>query len=121
MKLGKIGMILGVAASLAAGASFAADADFMLVNKTGSAIRQVYVSGAQKDQWGDNRIDATSVFENNKLRFVKFSDAAACKRDVKAVFEDASEATWKNIDVCSVDKLSLRYDRGTGTGTALQQ
>jgi hypothetical protein len=120
MKLRKIGMILGVAASLVAGSTFAADADFMLVNKTGYSIRQIYISSENND-WGNNRIDPSATLENNRLRFVKFSDKASCKRDVKAVFDDATEATWKGLDLCKVDKLSLKYDRNTKQVAALKE
>jgi hypothetical protein len=114
MNLRKFGTILGIAASLLAGSTFAADADFMLVNKTGHPIRALYISADKKDQWGQEQLGNVEVFANGKLRFVKFSDAAPCKRDVKVVFDhDASEATWKNLNLCEVDKLSLQYDSNT--------
>jgi hypothetical protein len=50
----------------------------------------------------------------------KFSDNASCNQDLKIVFDDDdSKAVWSNIDLCSVDKITLKYNRSTGVTSAV--
>ena len=59
------------------------------------------------------------TLENNKSKHFKFGDAASCANDIKVTFEDADgEAIWKNIDLCKIEKLTLRYDRQSKQVTA---
>jgi hypothetical protein len=122
MKLRNLVMMLTVGASMAAGSSFAGDTDFWLVNKTGYPIREIYISAAHKSQWGGDQLGNKEVMANNKSLFLKFKDRAACMQDMKVVFEDnSSVAVWENLDLCEIDKLSLKYDRATKKVTALKQ
>ena len=44
------------AALALSGVVYAADADFTLVNRTGYAINEVFISPTQKDNWGRSQI-----------------------------------------------------------------
>lgn len=93
------------------GATFAGNADFTLVNKTGYAINEVFISPAQKDAWGKDRL-GENQFLNGQSRKFKFGDTKNCKQDIKVIFtEDESEVQWDEIDLCEVDKITLRYNR----------
>jgi hypothetical protein len=36
------------------------------------------------------------------------------KQDIKVVFEDDTpDAVWENVDLCEIEKITLRYDRKT--------
>ena len=122
MKLRHVGMILTVAATLGAGSSFAGDADFWLVNKTGYSIREIYISAAHQSGWESDQLGASAMLENNNSRFVKYSDRASCKRNMRVVFDDDGfEMVWVGLDLCEIDKLSVRYDRATLKVTALKE
>ena len=57
MKLRQIGLaVLFVSGLAASGLASAGNADFTLVNKTGYAIREVYLSPAHKTKWGNDRL-----------------------------------------------------------------
>ena len=102
--------ILGL---MLAAPAFAGDVDFTLVNKTGYNIREVYVSSANKNDWGNDRM-GDGTLDNNKSRAFKFSDKAHCHQDIKVVFDEGDvEVTWDNIDLCSLNKISLKYDKKT--------
>ena len=119
MKFARAALILG--ATLASTLSFAGDADFTLVNKTGYDIREVYVSAANKNNWGNDRM-GSKMLENNASRLFKFSDKASCKQDMKVVFDEGDqEVTWPAIDLCEVEKLTLKYNRGTKEVSALKE
>jgi hypothetical protein len=122
MMLRKLGMILSVAATLAAGYSFAGDADFTMVNRTGYQIREMYISPTAKDEWGNDRMGANGTLDNNKQRLFKFADKASCKQDIKAVFTDGDvEVTWEGLDLCEINKLTLKYDAASKTVSALKE
>jgi hypothetical protein len=117
----KVCAALLVAAAFTSTASFAGDADFTLVNKTGYDIREVYVSAANRNNWGNDRM-GSNMLENNKSRLFKFSDRASCMQDMKVVFDDGDqEVTWPGIDLCEVEKLTLKYNRSTKEVSALKE
>jgi hypothetical protein len=107
-----------IAASVLAFLSFGAlaasgDADFTLLNRTGLTISELYVSPASRSQWGRDRL-GDGTLENGKSRHFKIGQTASCRQDIKVTFENADgEATWENVDLCAIDKITLRYNRQT--------
>jgi hypothetical protein len=107
-----------IAGSLAATQSIAGDADFTLVNKTGYTIREIYISPSHKGNWGNDRMGSNTL-GNNKSRLFKFSDKASCDQDLKVVFDDGdAEVVWEEIDLCTINKVSIKYDRKSKTVSA---
>jgi hypothetical protein len=104
---------LAAAILAAAGAAVAGDADFTLVNRTGYDIREVYISPTHRNSWGNDRM-GDGMLENGKQKLFRFSDKAACKQDIKLVFDvDGSEVTAEEIDLCEVNKITLKYNKST--------
>lgn len=102
-----------LAASALSSAAHAGAADFTLINRTGYAISEVYISAANRDAWGKDRL-GDGTLDNSKSRLFKFSDSANCVQDIKVVFEDdSSEVVWEDINLCEVHKITLRYNRKT--------
>ena len=114
MKMRQISLALMFVSGMAAsGIASAGDADFTLVNKTGYAIREVYLSPAHKTKWGNDRL-GNNTLDNNKQRLFKFADKASCKQDLMVVFDDdGSEVTWEDFDLCDLNKITLKYNRKT--------
>ena len=110
--------VAGVTGLLGSVAAIAGDADFTLVNKTGYTIREIYISPASKGNWGRDRMGNNNL-DNNKSRLFKFSDKASCDQDLKVVFADSdAEVTWENVDLCEINKISIKYNRATKTVSA---
>ena len=109
-----------VAGSLVSAAATAGDADFRLVNSTGYTINEVYVSAANKDAWGKD-ILGDGDMENGKSRMIKFSNKAACMQDLKVVFDAGGEAIWEDLDLCEINKLTIKYNRSTKSVTAIKE
>lgn len=96
---------------IASGIASAGDADFTLVNKTGYALREVYLSPAHKTKWGNDRL-GNNTLDNNKSRLFKFADKASCVQDLLVVFDDdGSEVTWEDFNLCELNKITLKYNR----------
>ena len=96
----------------------AGDADFTLVNRTGYAIAEVYVSPANKNNWGRDRL-GRNVLDNGRSKLFTFSDSANCNQDIKVVFDDdGSSVVWEDIDLCELHKITLRNNRKTNVVSA---
>lgn len=107
-----------IACALSASAAFAGDADFTLLNRTGYALREVYLSASTKNSWGNDRM-GDKVLDNGKSRLFRFSDKSSCKQDMKVVFDDdGSEVVWEDFDLCEINKITLKYNRKSGVVSA---
>lgn len=96
----------------------AGDADFTLVNRTGYDISEVYISPANKNNWGRDRL-GKNVLENGRSKLFTFSDSANCLQDLKVVFDDDnSSVVWEDFDLCKLHKITIRYNRKTDTVSA---
>lgn len=113
---------LTVAAVLSPFAATAGDQDFTLVNKTGYQIDEVYVSTPNAKSWGKD-IMGDGVLANNAKKVVKFkSSTTACNWQLAVKFEDGSDVEWDDpIDLCTVEKVTLKYNKGTGVTTAVTE
>ena len=114
MKLRQFGLAaLFFSGLTAASLACAGNADFTLVNKTGYALSEVYLSPAHKTKWGPDRLGHDTL-ANNKSRVFKFTDRASCVQDLKVVFDDdGSDVTWEDFDLCELNKITLKYNRKT--------
>lgn len=114
MKLHQVGLaVLFVSGMVTSGLASAGNADFTLVNKTGYALREVYLSPAHKTKWGNDRL-GNNTLENNKSRLFKFADKSSCVQDLMVVFDDdGSDVTWEDFDLCELNKITLKYNRKT--------
>ena len=101
--------------------ALAGDADFTLVNGTGYTIREVYISPANRDAWGRDRLGDGDL-PNGRSKLFKFSDKANCVQDIKVVFDDSDvEVTWEDLDLCEINKLTLKYNRAARTVSAIKE
>ena len=114
---------LVVAGSLAIGqAAFAGDADFTLTNRTGYDIESVFITPSRSKSWGQDRL-GRSILLNGRSRDMIFNKyGSVCIYDMKIHWEGYGEdedRTWENIDLCSIQKITLRYNRSTDVTTAV--
>ena len=117
----KLSALFAACITFASAASFAGDADFTLVNGTGYTIREVYISPANKDAWGKDRLGEGDL-ANTKARLFKFRDSANCVQDIKVVFDDSDvEVIWEDLDLCEINKLTLKYNRAAKTVSAIKE
>lgn len=110
-------IILGALLSTIVGAAFAGNADFTLVNRTGYAINEVFISPSKQSNWGKDRL-GENQFMNGQSRKFKFGDTKNCKQDIQVVFTDGDEVEWEDINLCEVNKVTLKYNKKTGDVSA---
>ena len=105
----------GFAALLAVAAPAVADdakQDFRLVNKTGYELKALYVSPSKSDDWEDDVLGQDTLADGEAVN-VHFSPKThTCKWDLKVTYsDDDSSAVWHNIDLCMVEKITIKYNR----------
>jgi len=93
--------------------------DFKLVNKTGYEIKEVYVSPSKSTDWEED-ILGEGVLEDKGAREIHFHRSVkSCHWDLKVVYTvDSSSAVWDDIDLCSVEKITIHYDKDADKTTA---
>jgi hypothetical protein len=97
-------------AMLASGAAFAGEQDFNLVNGTGFGIQHVYVSPIRKETWGRDVL-GRDILGDGQAVAITFPDRKrACKWDLKVVYQDGRGATWHEINLCQISKVTLHWN-----------
>jgi len=99
-------------------AAHAVDLDFELVNGTGWAIKEVYISPATVNDWQENIL--SEPMADGEFGKVTFSPEAEAENwDMKIVWVDEGEdVIWKNLNLSKISKLTLRYNADTDETTA---
>lgn len=114
--------VLSLALAMGAGsAARAAEAkqDFILVNKTGYAISEVYVSPSKSNDWEEDVLGRDTLDDGDTWEIKFHRSVKTCKWDLKVVYQDdGSDAIWDNIDLCSVGKITIHYSRKSNTTSA---
>ena len=115
--------LLGCVAALAlmGQTAFAADVrNVTLVNGTGYGIKFLGFNNPGDNDWSDNELGGT--LSNGGNVYVKFNTAdKGCKWSFKIEWADAGwpGVVWEGIDLCSIDEITLKYDKASDTTTAL--
>jgi len=109
------------AATLAAGlallAPSAADAarqNFTLVNNTGYTIKEVYVSTVNSNSWEEDVLGQDELDDNQSVDITFPHHAGGCYWDLKVVYDDDSDAYWKNFNLCTISEITISYNRHSG-------
>ena len=112
-----LAFVLGL--SLVAGTAAAQNADFSLVNRTGYPISEVYVSPTKAKSWGKDILGRHTIEKGETWKLTFPQSKSQCVQDLKIVFEDDnSEVVWENFNLCEIEKITLTYDRKSGTTSA---
>ena len=99
-------------------AAGAINLDFELINKTGYAIKEIYVSPAAADNWQDNLL-SKPMADGDSLQMTASPDANAEIWNMKIVWVDEGEdVQWKGLNLAKISKLTLYYNADTDETTA---
>ncbi|MBR0895051.1 hypothetical protein JQ616_08845 [Bradyrhizobium tropiciagri] len=104
-------LALGLAL-VTAPASAADNRNVSVVNETGYAIKFLGFNGP--DEW-ENELEGT--LKNQDTAYVAFgNDDEGCVWNIKVDWANYDESVlWKNVNLCKLNVLRLRYDPGTKT------
>ncbi len=91
------------------GSAHAVDLDFKLVNKTGYAIKEVFIGPSTSEEWGDNILDGT-LPDGGSASITFNPEATAAKWDIMVAYEDGSKVQWIGYKLADISKITLFYD-----------
>jgi hypothetical protein len=93
--------------------------DFRLINKTGYELKELYVSPSKSDDWQDDVLGQATLDDGQYADIHFHRSAKPCHWDLKVVYTvDSSSAVWTDIDLCTVEKITIRYDKDADKTTA---
>lgn len=93
--------------------------NFVLYNRTGFEVKEVYVSPSRSNDWEEDVLgqDILDDGDNVKIRFNR--KTRTCKYDLKVVYAiDGSDAVWTDINLCEISKITIYYNKKNDSTTA---
>lgn len=107
------------ALSLGAGEALAQEASFLLINGTGYPISQMSVSPNDLDIWTPNVLGPPPIKAGERRQVTFNAPTSYCQADMKVGFADGgAPAVWQDLNLCTLSKIKLVYDRTSGITTA---
>ncbi|MDP2296743.1 MAG: hypothetical protein Q8M24_14950 [Pseudolabrys sp.] len=94
--------------------------DFLLINRTGYDISEVYISPSKADDWEEDILGSDDTLDDGEQKNITFKRVGkTCMWDLKVVYDDDdSSAVWHDINLCQVSKITIRYNRKSDTTSA---
>lgn len=80
------------------------DPSFHLVNRSGQAILEIYVSAVTDTNWGRDLL-GQDVLPNGRSFPVRIAPAAGCRQDVRVVYADRRVEERRNQDTCGIAEM----------------
>ena len=111
--------LLAVVLSLAAGEVAAQETSFLLINGTAYPISQLQVSESDFNFWTPNVLRPPPLKAGERRQVTFNAPTTYCQADFQISFADGgSPAVWRNLNLCTLTKIKLIYDRVSGITTA---
>lgn len=103
--LGVLFVLLAITSPAVAGRQ-----DFVLVNKVGFTIHQIFVSPASTDNWEEDVLGNRALPDNAQITVAFPVDASKCVWDLKAVDEQGETAEFASLNLCNISKIVLQIE-----------
>ena len=114
-----IKLLFSITLLLCSVAAVAKDADFVLKNRTGYRIDEVYVAVTASNKWGKNIMQTGSLRDGHYVKIVFPQGNGACNFDIKVKYDDGDVSSWKDVNLCKYQAISLYWNRKAQTTRAV--
>jgi hypothetical protein len=85
--------------------------NFWVLNNSGYAISEFYVSPHEQDEWGGDTLD-TNALESGSGELITWTGVSSCYMDFKIVFDDGSvKYNNSGTNVCHIVGVLFTADR----------
>jgi hypothetical protein len=102
-----------------AGPALGQETSFLLKNMTGYPIGGLSVSMSQLNMWGPNFLKPPPIQQGQAREVSYKAPTDYCMGDLKVEFADGGRpAIWQYLNLCTLQRISLHYDRMSGITTA---
>jgi hypothetical protein len=95
--------------------SLAGDQDFTLDNETGVEIHALYVSPADKDDWGKDILGKDTLGEGESAEITFHPKEDADKWDLRVEDSKGNSIEWTDLDLTEISKVTLHLKDGKAT------
>ncbi len=97
----------------------AAPQDFVLDNATGYDLKNLYLSPTDQNEWGDDVL-GEDVLTNGQSVKIHFPEGRGegCEWDLKVTYNDDTSHEWRNVNLCSIESVTINYDEKTDETSA---
>lgn len=95
--------------------SLAADQDFTLVNKTGVEIQSLFVSPADKNDWGEDILGQDTLADGGSAEIEFSPEEEADKWDLKVTDKAGDSIEWSDLDLTEISEVTLHLTNGKPT------
>ena len=114
-----IAVLTAIVAVAAPASADEAKQDFKLVNKTGYELKALYVAPSKSDDWEDDVLGQDTLADGQAVNVHFSPKTKTCTFDLKVIYsDDDSSAVWSKIDLCTVEKITIKYNRKSDETTA---
>jgi hypothetical protein len=107
-------MVVAIATLSASPSQAADERNVTVVNGTGYGIKFLGFNNPGDNDWSDNEL--SRVLKDGDSVYVKFNTGdEGCKWNIRVDWADPGYpgVLWRNIDLCSIDEITLHYNRNT--------
>lgn len=95
-----------------------AQQDFALINGTGYTISEVYVAPTKSDEWEEDVLGRDILGDGEEVEIQFSPKESVCHYDIRIVWDDKSDADWRDFNLCEVSRITLYYNHKTNETTA---
>lgn len=101
-------LFLVISLFLVSSASAQGKQDFDIVNHTGFAIKEVYITPHNANDWGDNVFDESNPLKNGERTTIGFSRKEKAKFwDIKVIDTVGNDYEWENLNLLEISEVTL--------------
>ena len=113
-----IALLVGLLAQIVPAYADNQELDFTLANRTGYAVKGIYLASSSSTDWGSTLI--SKPMENGDHLAITFAvNAKGVQWDIRIVWINAGgETVWKKCRLDEISKFTLRYNSGTDVTSA---
>lgn len=95
--------------------SYAGKQDFLLVNKTGIDIHEVYVAPHGSEEWQDDVMGKAMLVAGKSVKINFERQIKSTVWDLKVVDKDGKASVWQSLNLTEISKVTLHLDAGKAT------
>ena len=114
-------LVIGVLAQIVPAHADNQDLDFTLVNRTGYAVKGIYLASSSSTDWGDNLI-SKPMADGEQLAITFNAKLNAADWDIRIVWVNSTDdVIWKKCKLTEISKFTLRYNPETAETSAMTE
>jgi len=93
-----------------AGAAWAGDQDFTLVNHTGVEIHELYISPSKMADWGDDVLTVDTLMDGEQVDIHFSRQEKSAFWDIMVVDQAGTSIEWPHLKLTEISVITLAFE-----------